>query len=337
MTGAQELIRPDDVLGRRWQPPETLEGAARQKAWSEAFNVAWLTGVTAIVTAGQILTDAKADIPPGEWLNWLALETPVSARTAQVLMRIANDPNILRYSQPEDPHYALPVLPNDRAVLTDLCGIESEEFDELVEGGIIHPEMRRGDLKPVRAAAAVGPAPPLPQGKFGAIHADPPWRTDSWGAGGTDRAPDSKYPTMTIEEIAALPVEGLAADNCVLFLWILPHLSKEAQFVIQNWGFTYSTTAFVWHKPDAFGLGYWTRKRTETCLLAKRGNPKRLNADVDEFISAPRTQHSEKPLETYTRIPRLVAGPYLDLFAREPREGWEVWGNAPGLLKEDAS
>jgi N6-adenosine-specific RNA methylase IME4 len=75
------------------------------------------------------------------------------------------------------------------------------------------------------------------------------------------------------------------------------------------------------------GLGYWTRANSEVCLLATRGKPKRLNADVRQAIVEPRRQHSRKPDCVPGRIERLVAGPYLELFARTKRPGWTVWGN----------
>ena len=75
------------------------------------------------------------------------------------------------------------------------------------------------------------------------------------------------------------------------------------------------------------GMGYWTRANTEPCLLATRGKPKRLNADVRQAIITPRRQHSRKPDGVYGRIERLVAGPYLELFARTRRFGWDAWGN----------
>ena len=75
------------------------------------------------------------------------------------------------------------------------------------------------------------------------------------------------------------------------------------------------------------GCGYWTRANSEVCLLATRGKPKRLNADVRQAIIEPRRQHSRKPDCVHGRIERLVEGPYLELFARAPRPGWTVWGN----------
>ena len=75
------------------------------------------------------------------------------------------------------------------------------------------------------------------------------------------------------------------------------------------------------------GLGYWTRANTEACLLATRGHPKRLRADIRQLIVAPRREHSRKPEAIYERIERLVAGPRLELFARQSRPGWTAWGN----------
>jgi N6-adenosine-specific RNA methylase IME4 len=110
--------------------------------------------------------------------------------------------------------------------------------------------------------------------------------------------------------------------------------------VIEAWGFKYKTCGFVWVKangqqinmfdddiPVQIGTGYWTRSNSEVCLLATKGQPKRLNADVRQGIIAPRRQHSRKPNGIHERIERLVAGPYLELFARQERQGWTTWGN----------
>jgi N6-adenosine-specific RNA methylase IME4 len=84
------------------------------------------------------------------------------------------------------------------------------------------------------------------------------------------------------------------------------------------------------------GQGYWTRANPEDCWLATRGHPKRLHADVRQFITAPVAEHSRKPDEIYERIERLVDGPYLELYARRDRPGWMTWGNElPFVLAED--
>ena len=184
-----------------------------------------------------------------------------------------------------------------------------------------------------------------PTGKYAAILADPPWhfqcytdqRVTHLAGGRTVRAPEAHYETMTNEDIMGLPVGELAADDCVLLLWSTWPMLETALRVIGAWGFTYKTEAFSWVKtlescPSAprMGLGYWTRANTEPCLLATKGHPKRLHADVGQVIAAPIREHSRKPDETHARIERLVAGPYLELFARAPRPGWDVWGNETG-------
>jgi N6-adenosine-specific RNA methylase IME4/ParB-like chromosome segregation protein Spo0J len=181
----------------------------------------------------------------------------------------------------------------------------------------------------------------LPAGerKYSVIYADPPWSFAVWSGAGKDRAAENHYPTMSQTEIEALPVGSLAADDCALFLWcVMPQL-PEALRVIESWGFSYKTCAFVWVKRTreeklATGMGYWTRANAELCLLATRGSPQRLNADVHQVVESPRLEHSEKPEEVAARIQRLVPGPYIELFARKNRHGWDAWGNQaqPGAL-----
>jgi N6-adenosine-specific RNA methylase IME4 len=180
----------------------------------------------------------------------------------------------------------------------------------------------------------------LPRNHFGAIYADPPWDFKTWTGAPNERGPQTHYSTMTMDEIAALPVGELAADDCVLFMWVCWPTLLAVPAIFDAWGFTYKTCAFSWIKannlqPDMFadnapvhvGLGYWTRANSEVCLLATRGKPKRLNADVRQGIIEPRREHSRKPDCVPSRIERLVAGPYLELFARTQRENWTVWGN----------
>ena len=198
----------------------------------------------------------------------------------------------------------------------------------------------------------------LPRGHFKAIYADPPWRFKTWNNIETVQARGSKstfsiasvhYDTMPVEEIAALPVADIAADDSTLFMWICWPMLPEALALIEAWGFTYKTCAFAWVKGDArqaeffhddvkpyMGMGYWTRANSEVCLLATRGKPKRTHADVRQGIIEPRREHSRKPDCVHGRIERLVGGPYLELFARAPRSGWTVWGNQTNKFTEAA-
>jgi N6-adenosine-specific RNA methylase IME4 len=185
-------------------------------------------------------------------------------------------------------------------------------------------------------------------GRYGAILADPPWRFVNWGdtSNGEGIAADH-YAIMDTPQIAELPVRQLAAKDCVLFLWACWPTLMDALAVIEGWGFEYKTCGFCWTKGHArqlemfqddhqtyMGLGYWTRANTEPCLLATRGKPKRLNADVRQAIIGPRREHSRKPDGIHERIERLVAGPYLELFARQKRPGWDVWGNETEKFQE---
>lgn len=171
----------------------------------------------------------------------------------------------------------------------------------------------------------------LPEGPFGAILADPPWNFECWEGHG-DRHPSRHYPVVSTTDIAAMPIKSIVRADAALFLWVTcPHL-QQAFGVLEAWGFAYKTVAFTWMKANIdgtpfMGLGCWTRANAEVCLLATRGNPKRLNADVPQAIYERRREHSRKPDCVHQRIERLVAGPYLELFGRQSRPGWTVWGN----------
>jgi len=180
----------------------------------------------------------------------------------------------------------------------------------------------------------------LPRNHFGAILADPPWHFETWSENGEGRSASQHYDTMPIHKICALPVNDLMKDDCALFLWVTWPMLIKGLAVISAWGFVYKTCAICWVKADVtqidmfnddypveIGAGYWTRSNSEVCLLATQGKPKRINADVRQAIIAPRREHSRKPDGVHERIERLVNGPYLELFARQRRKGWTVWGN----------
>jgi N6-adenosine-specific RNA methylase IME4 len=203
----------------------------------------------------------------------------------------------------------------------------------------------------IESGAFVG----LRRNGYGALLVDPPWVFNSlWG--GRPKKVGGNYPSRAIErhydlqeddEIAALPVADLAADDCVLFMWICWPILRRSLAVLDAWGFEYKTCAFAWMKADQYrlfaleedvrmGLGYWTRANSEVCLLATRGKPKRLNADVRQGIIEPIREHSRKPDCVQERIERLVAGPHLELFARQRRPGWTCWGNEVDKFTEAA-
>lgn len=169
--------------------------------------------------------------------------------------------------------------------------------------------------RPVPKVDAEGPWP--------VIYADPPWRYEH---AEPSRSLDNQYPTMTLEDICAMNVP--ATDDAVLFLWATSPKLTEALQVMDAWGFEYRT-CMVWVK-DRIGMGYYARQRHEILLIGRRGNlPVPEPADrPDSVIEAPLGRHSEKPsivAETIVRMyPHL---PRVELFARQARLGWDVWGN----------
>jgi N6-adenosine-specific RNA methylase IME4 len=201
----------------------------------------------------------------------------------------------------------------------------------------------------------------LPRGKFGVIAADPPWhfkaRTALQMSNWTSRRDAEKhYTVLGIEDIQALPVADLASkDGCHLFLWTTGPCLPLAFDVIKAWGFRYSSMAFTWVKLKRSynalqlrtlpltatdlhtGLGLTTRKNAEFCLLARRGNCKRISKSVREIILSPVREHSRKPDEFYERVPQYAAGPYLDLFSRQTRPGWTTWGKEATKFDEVAA
>jgi N6-adenosine-specific RNA methylase IME4 len=170
--------------------------------------------------------------------------------------------------------------------------------------------------------------------RFPVVYADPPWPFETRGRLARGAVTDHDG-TVPIDQIKALPIASLAADDAVLLLWCTwPHIVLGTHVeVIRAWGFKPSTCAFVWikQKPDGDGLhtgmGYWTRSNSEVCLLATRGSPTRLAADVHQVVLAPVGEHSAKPEEVRRRIERLLEGPYLELYGRKKVAGWSCWGN----------
>jgi N6-adenosine-specific RNA methylase IME4 len=153
-----------------------------------------------------------------------------------------------------------------------------------------------------RAASFAG----FPPGHFGAIYADPPWRFATYSDKGRDRSPD--YREMSLEEIAVLPVASLAKPDCVLLLWP-SHRCCRRPSPRSRAGVSRSDRRLC--LAAHIGMGFWTRQQSEFCLLATRGRPKRLHADVCQGITEARREHSRKPDCVRGRIERLTSGPHL--------------------------
>lgn len=163
--------------------------------------------------------------------------------------------------------------------------------------------------------------------KYGVIYADPPWRYEH--AKTTSREIENQYPTMDLDEIRELPVEDLATDDAVLFMWATSPKLAEAMSVVESWGFTYRT-CMVWDK-ERMGMGYYARQQHELLLIATKGSPPapEPSARPSSVIREKRdNKHSRKPATFAEIIEAMYPDvPRVELFCREPREGWDAWGN----------
>lgn len=178
--------------------------------------------------------------------------------------------------------------------------------------------------------------------RAGTVYDDPNWEYRTWSAKGSGRSASQHYATAPDKDLIdfAAMVDALAAPNSLFLCWATgPQFPLALQYVAAC-GFTYQTFGFSWSKlnktvdaaapfgvDDFFmGQGHWTRANEEICILATRGKPQRLNADVRQKIIAPLGAHSEKP-KIHDRIERLAAGPYIELHARAAVKNWTVWGD----------
>lgn len=166
--------------------------------------------------------------------------------------------------------------------------------------------------------------PPLPTGPFRVIVADPPWNYANRADDPTHRA-RNPYPDMSIEDICALPVGEMAAEDCALWLWTTNAHMREAFVVLDAWGFE-QKTILTWVK-DRMGTGFWLRGQTEHCLLAVRGRPVVLLTNQTTALHGPLREHSRKPDEFYRLVEALCPGSKVELFSRQAREGWVAHGN----------
>jgi len=171
--------------------------------------------------------------------------------------------------------------------------------------------------------------------KYNVIYADPPWSFKNKNTGGGLKSgASSHYETMTIEEMCNIPINEIADDNCVLFMWWVGSQPKEAIMLAESWGFKIKTmTGFNWVKTTKlgklfFGMGFWTRQGSECCLIAIKGKPKRIDASIRSVIAEQIDVHSKKPDIFRKQIVKLIGDvPRIELFARNKSVGWDAWGN----------
>jgi N6-adenosine-specific RNA methylase IME4 len=167
--------------------------------------------------------------------------------------------------------------------------------------------------------------------RFQVIYADPPWQYSNTGF---DGSAEGQYPTMPTEDICAMPVGDHATSNAVLLMWATWPLLEDALRVIEAWGFEYKTGA-PWKKNVHVG-GFYFLGITEMLLVGIRGSCTPEKAPIG-FFDYPRTKHSKKPEEFYGLIESMYQGPYLEMFARQTRQGWVSFGNEIAVNKGEAA
>lgn len=192
-----------------------------------------------------------------------------------------------------------------------------------------------------------GALPPL---SYDLILADPATRFETYSDKGEDKSPQAQYPTMTWEELTALPVSTLGRGDTILMLWACWPTLRQSLQLLDDWGFRY-VTGGAWHKrskhgKSAFGTGYVMRSATEPYLIGTLGSPltaKNVRNVIEsndlDVIDAVRREHSRKPEEQYLICERLVprAVRFIELFARQQHPGWDAWGNEIGKFEEEVA
>ena len=317
---------PDSVNG-----PLGLQLTNKGLEWAERIGIAWGKSKEAIFETGRLLVQAKAELAHGEWQKVCASQH-FHNRTAERLMAISRDERLLNPT-----HVSL--LPNEWGTLYEITRLDDEAFARRLDDGTINPAMERRDLKVAasrekrtdRERELGLKQQDLPQRRFNIVYADPPWNFDVWSEErGVEKSAQNQYPTMTIEQICALPVRDIVADDALLFLWITAPRLFRAPEIFAAWGDFEYVTNYVWDK-ERIATGYWNRNRHEILLLARRGQiprplPETLAPSVHREAS---TVHSAKPVFYCELIERQFPTlPKVELFRRGPhRDGWHAWGN----------
>lgn len=196
-------------------------------------------------------------------------------------------------------------------------------------------------LAPPLRADVAKPAPivlPTVEGGYRTVLADPPWRfANRTGKVAPEHRRLDRYDTMTLDDICGLPVADVAAATSHLYLWVPNALLPDGLRVMEAWGYRYISN-LVWAKrrkdggPDGRGVGFYFRNVTELVLFGVRGSMRTLPPGRSQvnMIETRKREHSRKPDEAYDLIEACSPGPFLELFARYPRVGWDVWGSESG-------
>ncbi len=315
---------------------------SRRAAWAKKIVDKWQQSVQCIIDVGALLSKAKEDLPHGAFEKMVDGDLPFGPRSARMLMQIAEHPVISNRKHASD-------LPASWATLYELTRVPEAPLRKAIARGEITAETKRKEVTALRDRIAhqetaktsnrLGAEPEsrddleglVGQGRrFGTIYADPPWQ---YGNQGTRAATKGHYDSMSVAEIAELPVADLAGTNSHLHLWTTSSFLFEAREVLEAWGFEYRSS-FVWVKPG-LGIGNYWRVSHELLLLGVRGSVRFRDRGKRSWLERPRMLHSQKPEEVRKMIEKVSPGPYLELFARREAKGWTSWGNEVHASSEE--
>jgi N6-adenosine-specific RNA methylase IME4 len=265
----------------------------------------------------RILTAIREHLKPGRRTD---LKDPTSGKTLPEVHATAVVGKIFGESRTQV---------EKRLAVVKAAAAEPERFGKLAV------DMDRSDrvdgpfkrLKVSRQAEAIrNEPPPLPnKGPYRVIVADPPWPYEVRQENPSHRATHS-YPQMSIKQICALPVDKLAHEDCLLWLWVTNYHMRYGFEVLDAWRFVHRTI-LTWKK-DRMGRGDWLRGQTEHCLMAIRGNPIVELTSQTTLLSGPVRANSQKPEEFYDLVEKLCPAPrYAELFSRHSRKNWDGHGD----------
>lgn len=296
--------------------------------WADVIRADLASALLGIIAAGRHLQEARTQFPPGTFVAWLdSGEAPVGRSQAYALMAIASNEAISGNAGN---------LPSDVTSLYALTQLAPDELVQAIEDGDVRADTSRSAIKAFvaqRTGRSGNQPPPIPVGEvWRSVVIDCPWPYENVATRG---AAVHHYRTMEYEELAALELP--LAEQAHLYIWATAaHLPMALQLLSEEWGprwdLAYSNT-LVWAKvnPETgrpqLGMGNQWRNSAEFVVVATRGDIKTRRKDQPTVFFAPRTRHSEKPDVFYEIVESCSWPPYIDLFARRERPGWDVWGD----------
>lgn len=286
-------------------------------------KIKFSAAAAAVIATGQSLEKAKDDLGPGNFVIMFKehpnhVDDPLlfSIRTAQRLMEIGRHALLS-----EATHVSR--LPASWGTLYELTRVPNKYLLRGFDNGMIRPDMQRKDVK-LLLPEKKKITPPLPEGKFRVIYADPPWAYDN---SGFDQSAASQYETMDTDEIIEnVKAADKADEHCALFLWVTSPILPDGLRVMEAWGFEYKAS-IIWDKEKAPGMGWWVNTKHEFLLIGSKGDIGVPKEKPDSVFRYPVGKHSEKPPIIRSMIELMFPGPYIELFARQRVAGWEAWGN----------